>query len=127
MFHDQAARIRADAACIPANRAGAGQAFNHLNTAGDFRAFRRLIYIMIINPAPGMGSDLMARICEGARHSWVQLQSAAHAIDGQWQLAFGKGAQNAPHTGARAVVELAVHGAITLTKYGRSARHFMQI
>ena len=127
MFRDQAARIWADAAGIPTDRARSREAFNHLNTARDFRTLRRLIHIVIINPTPGMGRNLMTRIGEGARDGRVQFQSATHTIDGQWQLARGEGAQDAPHTGPRAVIELAFHGTIALTKYGRTTRHFMQI
>ena len=127
MLGHQAPRVGADASGVPAHGPLAAEALDRLDAARDLGAFHRLGHRVVVDPAPGVGGDLMPRLGEGAGGGGVQLQRAADAIDRQPQIPLGEEAQHAPDAGPRAVVELAFHRAVALAQDGRAAGDLVQV
>ncbi len=60
LFDDQAARVRADPAGVPADRAAAGRALDRLDRPLDVRPLLGFGDVLVVDPAPAVAGDLEA-------------------------------------------------------------------
>ena len=61
------------------------------------RTFGCFVDGLVIDPAPAMASNFMAQVNECLGDFWMALQRHADAKHREWQLAFLKFTQDAPH------------------------------
>ena len=119
----QAARVRAVAAGVPAQRPLA---------AGELAQDRRVpmpmcsrsvasSHVLVVDPAPAVAGDLVAELDAGRRQLGVALQRHRDAEHGERQAALLELAQDAPDADARAVLVDRLHAHVA-RRVGRRRR-----
>ena len=105
----EAPRIGAVAARIPTQGGGAGQRFQDRDRFGQVFAFDGLVHRLVANPAQAVRCDLVAEFAVRRHGLGVALERPGDAEHGERQAAPLEGAQYAPESGARAVLEQRFH------------------
>src|SRR6202043_3914899 len=109
LLGDEAARIRAAAALIPAQGARAGDAGVYFNRFGDVVAFDRLGDILVVDPAIAVRRDLPIGGQHRGDRRRVALERHRNGIDGYRNAARQEGAMQPPEAGAAAVFVQPLH------------------
>ncbi len=118
----QPPRVGAVAPGVPAGRRLAGERSDRLDAGQHVSVLRGFVDLLVVDPAPAVARDLVARFDERARDLGVALQGHAHAEYRQRQAAALELAQDAPHAHARAVFVDRLHAQVAV-RVGRRARH----
>ncbi len=109
VLDDEAARVGAVAAGVPAQRRAARQLADDLHADAHVLALGGFVDVLVVDPAPAVAGDLVAQVHKGLRHIRMALQRHRHAKDRQRQAALFELAQDAPDACARAVLIEALH------------------
>src|ERR1700733_9878969 len=117
----QSPRIGARAACHPARRPVADQRFDSADGAADVLALGRLIYTLIVDPAPTVADDFMARFDEGGQRPWIALKCANHPKHAGFDVEVPEDAQQAPDANSRSIFKDRLHQWVALSGIRRCA------
>ena len=85
---------------------------------GQVLALDGLVHLLIADPAQAMRGDLVAKFAVRGHGLRMALERARDAEHGQRQAALLEGAQHAPESGARAVLEQRFHAHVTHRECG---------
>ena len=110
---DEAACVHAGPiAAVPAERAFAGHLPDGGDGLADVVALRRLVELIVLDPAPAVRADVEARFGDGGRGFGIALHRKAAAEDRHRQAAFLEEAHQPPEADPAAVFEQPLGGEV---------------
>src|SRR5206468_12743313 len=100
----QAARVRAEASRVPAERPAARQAREALDGATHVRALDLLAHELIVEPAPAVAHDFVPGLDDGGGSVRVSLERHGHGEYADLDAVLGEDAHEAPEPRAGPVL-----------------------
>ena len=120
VLDDEASRVRAVAARVPADRRRSREPLDDLDAVPQVRGFGRRIDVLVVDPAPAVTGDLVPEGDEGGGRVRIALQRHRDAEHGERQGPALEFAQQAPDARARAVFVDRLHAHVA-RRVGRGA------